>query len=157
MTELVAVVASFALFGAVAGKMADGIALETTLCNSNSDKISTHSICHRLELHNGHRSHADHYTLLLHLRQHLKRSLGSLAPSQGTRSISWCQTEGYRNGRSAPNQPNGLCGEAQVSSSVVVVHHGQMRSTLGHQSEVSMGLGVKTRPGAQVGQPCRNW
>ena len=38
------------------------------------------------------------------LRQQLTRSLGSLAPSQTTRSVSCCQAESYRNGRSAPNQ-----------------------------------------------------
>ena len=39
------------------------------------------------------------------LRQQLARSLGSLVPSQGTRSVSSCQAEGCKNGRSAPN-PN---------------------------------------------------
>ena len=38
------------------------------------------------------------------LRQQLIRSLGSLALSQGTCSISWCWAEGYANGRSAPSQ-----------------------------------------------------
>ena len=38
------------------------------------------------------------------LQQQLTRSIGSLAPIQETHSVSWCQAEGYRNGRSAPNQ-----------------------------------------------------
>ena len=37
------------------------------------------------------------------LLQQLTHSLGSLAPSQGTRSVSWFQAECYRNGRSAPS------------------------------------------------------
>ena len=38
------------------------------------------------------------------LRQLLIRSLGSLAPSQETYSVSWCQAEGYGKGRPAPTQ-----------------------------------------------------
>ena len=41
------------------------------------------------------------------LPQPLTCSVGSLAPNQGTRSVSWHQTEDYRNGRSAPHS-NGL-------------------------------------------------
>ena len=32
------------------------------------------------------------------------RSLSSLAPSRGTRSVGWCQAEGYRIGKSPPTQ-----------------------------------------------------
>ena len=38
------------------------------------------------------------------LQQQLTRSLGPLAPSPGTCSVSWCQSEDYRKGRSAPNR-----------------------------------------------------
>ena len=48
------------------------------------------------------------------LQQQLTRSLGSQAPSHGTRSVSWCQAEGYINCKSAPNpmgseKPKGRC------------------------------------------------
>ena len=48
------------------------------------------------------------------MRQELTRSLGSIASSQGTHSVRWCQGEGYRNGRSSPNlmgseEPKGRC------------------------------------------------
>ena len=42
------------------------------------------------------------------LWQQLTGSLRSLARSQGTHSMGWCQAEGCRNGRSAPN-PMGSC------------------------------------------------
>ena len=37
------------------------------------------------------------------LWQQLTRSLGALAPSQGTRCVIWCQAKGCRNGRSVLN------------------------------------------------------
>ena len=49
------------------------------------------------------------------LQQQLTCFLGSLTPSQGTRSLSWCQTEGYRNWRSTP-KPNRLSGDRGSSS-----------------------------------------
>ena len=57
------------------------------------------------------------------LRQQLTRSLGSLAPSQGTCSVIWWEAESYRNGRSASN----LMGAAEgLRVAIVVVAFSQL-------------------------------